>query len=439
MPRDFHEDLLTPGIIDRNDPPPVLSGMASVVLDGRGRLEFLEVVPPQLAEAGTQSHAVDWNQLFAAAQLDPAQFQPATPVWNSLAASDTRAAWTGKWPATDQPLRIEAAAFQGKPVFFSLIGPWTVPHRMHRDQPKPGQQAYNLLLLAMVISVALGAALLARRNYMQGRGDRRGAFRLAYVVFVLLVILWLLRAHFVPSWALFLPLVLTISTALFCSGLIWIMYLSLEPYVRRHWPQTLISWSRLLMGQIRDPLVGRDLLLGVILGVIWLLIFQVHTLLTMRMGASPNLLSTEYLSGTRMALGMWLRNVPGSIEGTLLFFFLLFILRVLLRKEWLAGIVFVAIWVTLKTLGSDYPLIDAVSWTLLYAVAAIIVFRVGFVALAVAIYTADLLLNVPMTLDFSTWYAANTLFPLLSVVALAGWGFYTSLAGQKLWNTDAFQ
>ena len=97
-----------------------------------------------------------------------------------------------------------------------------------------------------------------------------------------------------------------------------------------------------------------------------------------------------------------------------------------------------AIWVALKTLGSNYPLIDGVSWTLLYSVAVLVVFRVGFIALAVGIFVTDLLVNVPLTLDFSLWYAPNTLFPLLSVAALLAWGFYHSLAGRKLWNPEIF-
>jgi hypothetical protein len=309
---------------------------------------------------------------------------------------------------------------------------------MLRNQSKPGEKASNLLLLGIALTVVLGSALLARRNYKRGRGDRRGAFRLACVVFALTSPLWLFQGHLVASFEMYRPLVLAISAALFLACLIWTLYLSLEPYVRRHWPQTLISWSRLLMGQIRDPLVGRDLLFGVILGVLWLLIFEVDLLLRTRMGAIPQLSSTEYLSGSRLAFGAWLLNIPGSIQGTLLFFFLLFVLRVLLRKEWLAGIVFVAIWATLKTLGSDHVLIDATAWALLYGVAAIVVFRVGLVALAAAIFCTDLLLNVPLTMDFSAWYVGNSLFPLLSVVALAGWGFYSALAGRKLWNADLF-
>ena len=49
-----------------------------------------------------------------------------------------------------------------------------------------------------------------------------------------------------------------------------------------------------------------------------------------------------------------------------------------------------------------------------------------------------MLLNVPVTVDFSSWYATGSLLPLLSVVALAVWGFYNALAGQKLWQGDVF-
>jgi len=377
--------------------------------------------------------------LFKEAGLDAKELKPADPTWNSLAASDTKAAWTGTWPGTGRPLRVEAAAFDGKPVFFSLIGPWTRPERIQPDPPTtPGQRAGNFLLLAISIAVLTGAVLLARRNLVRGRGDRQGAFRLAYVVFATLIGLWLCRVHFVLTPGFTLPFVLVIATALFYSGFMWTLYLSLEPYVRRHWPQTLVSWTRLLMGQMRDPLVGRDLLFGVILADVWLLIFQTGRVFMIRLGASPELHSTDYLMGGRAALGAWLFNIPTCVQGTLLFFFLLFVLKVLLRKEWLAAIVFVALWVTLKTLGSSYPWIEGSTWALLYGVAAIVVLRFGFVALAAGLFATDMLLNVPLTLDFSLWYASASLLSLLSLVVLAVWGFYNALAGQKLWQGDVF-
>jgi len=436
---EIHDSFLTPGMVTDDDPPPILSGMINMALDPQGRLTFFQAIPPQVGEAGPHASAFDWQMLFREAGLDAAQFKAAEPIWTSLAVSDARAAWTGTWPGSSRPLRIEAAAFQGKPVFFSMIGPWTRPLRMRPDPPTTaGQRAGNLLLLAVILSVMAGAALLARRNYVRGRGDRRGALRLAYVVSATLMVLCLCRSHIVPTLDMILPFVLAVSTALFYSGLVWTLYLSLEPYVRRHWPQTLVSWSRLLMGQLRDPLVGRDLLFGVILGMAWIVIFQVRGLLMMRNGAPPEFYSTDYLMGGRHALGAWLLHIPAAIQGTLLFFFLLFVLRVLLRKEWLAAIVFVALWVALKTLGSDYPWIEGPAWTLLYGVAAIVVFRLGFVAFAGGLFVTDVLLNVPLTLDFSSWYASGTLLPLLIVAALAVWGFYNALAGQKLWKSELF-
>jgi hypothetical protein len=426
-------------VVTDDDPAPILSGMINLALDPRGRLTFFQAIPPQVEEAGTHAQAVDWGALFREAGLDAAQFKTTEPIWTSLAASDTRAAWNGAWPGSNRPLHVEAAAFQGKPVFFSLIGPWTRPQRMRPDPPTtPGRRAGNLLLLAMTLSVVAGAVLIARRNYVRGSGDRRGASRLASVTFATLMGLWLCRSHIAPTLDSLLPFFLAISTALFFAGLIWILYLSLEPYVRRHWPQALVSWSRLVMGRLRDPLVGRDVLFGVILGVVWILIYQVRVALTIRYGAYPSLYPSEYLMGGRYALGVWLIQIPGAIQGTLLFFFLLFVLRVLLRKEWLAAIVFVALWVALRTLGSDYPWIDGSAWALLYGVAAVVAFRFGFVALAVGIFSTDLLINAPLTLDFSFWYAISSWLPLLSVAALALWSFYNVLAGQKLWKTELF-
>ena len=42
----------------------------------------------------------------------------------------------------------------------------------------------------------------------------------------------------------------------FNVGLAWVFYLALEPSVRRIWPETVISWSRMLNGRWIDPLGG---------------------------------------------------------------------------------------------------------------------------------------------------------------------------------------
>jgi hypothetical protein len=444
---DFRDNLLTPGIVTRRDPPTVLSGMINLVLDPQGRLTYFQAIPPQkqLAqeEDGSKEAAAapvatfDWNVLFSAAGLDPSKLQPAQPTWTSLAAADVRMAWTGSWPGTTRPLRVEAAAFQGKPVFFSLIGSWTKPERMKNTEKKSiGEQAGRIVGLVVFCTLLVGSVLLARKNYRQGRGDRAGALRLAAVMFLLEMGLWLCRCHFATIGDTLGLFIIAVSTALFISGVTWTLYLAVEPWVRRHWPKTIISWSRLLSGQGRDPLVGRDILFGVLLGVVWILIFQIRYIPMMRMGAAPSLFSTEALMGGREALGAWLYQWPQSIQTTLAFFFLLFGLKVLLRKEWIAGIALVAIFALPRGLSSTYMAVEIPAQILVYGIAVLIVLRFGFVPLACAVFTINLMANVPFSADLSAWYMTTSILALLSVVALAGWGFYHSLGGEPIWRPE---
>jgi serine/threonine-protein kinase len=427
----FRDQLLNPGIVTRDDPPTVLSGMINVELDPQGRLTYFQAIPPQKESSSSSAGAFDWNVLFGAAGLDPAQFQKAEPRWNSLADSDARMAWTGTWPGTMRPLRVESASWHGKPVFFALIGDWTKPERMKSPEDSTGKKVQHVLEIALLLSLFLGAVHLARQNYRQGRGDREGAYRLASVMFGLEMLLWLCRGHIVASINTFAVFIIALSTALFVSGTTWMLYLALEPWVRRRWPQTIISWSRLLSGQFRDPLAGRDILFGLMLGVLWILIFQIRYILMMRMGAAPGIAQTEYLAGGREALGAWLMQIPESILGTLQFFFLLLGLKVVLRKDWLAAIAFVAIFALPRGLTSSYMAVELPAWILIYAIAVLIVFRFGLVPLACAIFTVNMLANVPFTADLSAWYMPTSVLALLSIVALAAWGFYQSLGGES--------
>ena len=432
----YRDQLLNPGIVTSDDPPTTLSGMINVELDPQGRLTYFQAIPPQKETSSVEAAPFNWNLLFAAAGLDPTQFRKTDPTWNSLAASDTRMAWTGVWPGTTRPLRVEAASWHGKPVFFSLIGDWTKPDRVKTPEDSTGKKAQQVLGISLLLALFLGAGYLARRNYRQGRGDREGAFRLALVMFALELLLWLCRGHLYPSIDTLGVLIIAVSTALFVSGTTWMLYLALEPWVRRRWPQTIITWSRLLSGQFRDPLVGRDILFGVMLGVVWILIFQIRYIPMMHMGASPSLAQPEYLAGGREALGALLMQIANSIIGTLHFFFLLLGLKVVLRKDWLAAIVFVAVFALPRGLTSSYMAVELPTQILVYAIAVLIVLRFGLIPLACAIFTVNLLLGIPFTADLTAWYMTTSVLALLSVVALAAWGFYQSLGGEALWRPE---
>jgi predicted Ser/Thr protein kinase len=437
---DIRDQLLTPGVVDIWNPPATLAGMANIGLDARGRLNFLQVQPPEVADPPKQVRAPEWDALFEMAGLDRTRFQPAEPRWTSIATSDTRVAWTGSWPGgTNRPLRVEAAAFQGKVVYFTLVGPWTPPYRTHPDPRTTGEKAAGFAAVTLILVVMAAAILLARRNFVSGRGDRRGAVRLAAVVFFLQMVLWLTRAHHIAAVGEFALLIAAVAYSLFASGMVWLLYLSLEPYVRRHWPQTLISWSRVLTGRLRDPLVGRDLLSGVLLGLLWALIFEVFLLTLGRMGGSPQLGSTEGLNGGREVAGAWLGVLIDSIRSTLVFFLVLFLLRVLLRRHWLASLCFVALFAAPTLLASRHLLLETPVRVAVYSIVALAVVRFGLVTLAAGILTVELLLNVPATASLSSWYAGSSAFVFLSVLLIAAWGFWTSLGGQRFWQGDPFE
>ena len=64
---------------------------------------------------------------------------------------------------------------------------------------------------------------------------------------------WLATGHHVTNMAgesvLF---VIALGNALSLGLLAWVLYMALEPYARRLWPEALVSWTRLLAGRFRE-------------------------------------------------------------------------------------------------------------------------------------------------------------------------------------------
>ena len=433
------ETHLSRGWVSEDDPPQDVSGMVGVKLDPLGRLLALSAVPPELDQSSGPFPAPDWSSLFAAAGLDQTRFTSAEPKWNSMNASDTRAAWTGL--SSDQPnipVRIEAAAYHGKPVYFQRIEPRTTPRRMQSVQQTTGWQILTLLPYLLSLGLTVGAALLARYNFRHGRGDQHGAFRLATFIFVMLVLAWVFGASHVPTRREQVNFVnLGVAMALVIAAIVWLLYLALEPYVRRHWPNTIISWSRILAGNLRDPLVGRDVLIGVLLGVGTVLAYQGINLLGMWRGISAPVESRLYAwLGPRYLLSVTFYNSL-YILLALFLFFLIFVVRVFTRRDWIAGVIVVLIWAMLGI--ARFPSIDishlliVTLFVVLFGVRTIFaLWRFGLVTLITAMSVDQILGSVPITTDFSAWYFGSTVAVVVAVLALAGFAFHTSLGGQNV-------
>jgi serine/threonine-protein kinase len=108
------------------NPPLTTAGMTLIVLDASGRLAEFIAVPQPLQDQASPVAPFDWKVLFDAAALDMTKFRSVDPRWVPVSFADTRAAWEGELPEQPgQTLRVEAAAFAGKPVSFVIGGPWS--------------------------------------------------------------------------------------------------------------------------------------------------------------------------------------------------------------------------------------------------------------------------------------------------------------------------
>jgi hypothetical protein len=430
------------GSVWTDDPPLDVSGMTLVRLNPLGRLTQFIAVPPQVEKAaGTEpspQSLPDWAPLFSAAGLDPSKWPPTQPAWTPPVYSDARAAWTGSLAERpDIPMRIEAAAYRGKPVYFELIGPWTRPERMQDYQPTAGERVFLVVFIVLLLSVLVGSAMLARRNLRLGRGNRRGASRLAAFVFAAYAVAVFFGAHHVPSideFGLFLEF---LFRGLGLSCLIWVLYIAMEPYVRRRWPGTLVSWSRLLAGGFRDPLVGRDVLAGCLYAAFTVALKRLEWFIPSWLGHPP---TQPYsgpvwtLLGARTIIAELALNLGPVLIIPLAILFILFLLRALLRKEWAAAVAFVLLFTVLEATGSQFALVDLAGGLIYWALMMLLLIRFGLLAIVAQGFFNILMERFPLTTQMSSWYVGNSVAGILVIAAIAFYGFYTSLGGRPVFG-----
>jgi serine/threonine-protein kinase len=356
------------------DPPLQTSGMAFVALDGRGRLQDFRVVPPQHDESEGPVSETDRSVMFEAAGLNLESFKATRPLWISLTYCDSRAAWLGIYPDQPEPeIRIEACAYRGRPVYFDIIHPWNKPWRMQEYQPTSGQKLSSFFFGLLYLVAVVGAIFLARRNLRLGRGDRRGGFRLAAFVFFTMFAASLLQADHVGDLVDEMNLVSRqAGSALFNAAMIWLIYLAMEPFVRRHWPESLVSWSRVLAGRFRDPLVGKHLLFGATIGVAGGLWMWLARLLPGWLDWAPRVPKTPYLDAIlspRYVLGQFL-SVQSQVVIVMLFLLFVLVLgQLVLRKIWIAGAVFAVSLAAIEALPAVHPWVSFVFLLVIYGAA----------------------------------------------------------------------
>jgi serine/threonine-protein kinase len=276
-----------------------------------------------------------------------------------------------------------------------------------------------------------------------GRIDLKGALRVAVFVFAARMVMWLFLTHHVADFGEVDLFIAGLQAALYWTAMAGFMYLAFEPYLRRSAPERIIAWTRLMSGDWRDPLVGRDILIGGAAGLTYaVLAVTVEILIPYLLGKPAPFL--HILSGVGPGSGifvgiigfpaMLLDKTTESLIGAFRLAFLILFAGLLLRRKWLGAAV---IWLVLVGLFAPLTfsesVIEGVAAVLFVTVGVFIAARYGVLATISWLVFMDIM-NRPVTTALSAWYASEFVLYALVLIGLAIFGFYTSTAGQKLWQ-----
>jgi serine/threonine-protein kinase len=312
------------------------------------------------------------------------------------------------------------------------------PYRPREEDPQRAQRSWmfrlrgNLIFFGSLVGTVF-VLLLARRNWKLGRTDRRGALRVAVAKFIFGMIVWLGTVHPVQSEGMVFALLDGAAQWVLASMMIWLVYLALEPAVRSHWPQSLVTWNRVLAGRWSDPQVGAHVLIGATIGCAV---------------ATVSAITQVWLQGDQLipggALGLtlgvrqWLADhaetLLGALNTSLVGFFCIFGLRMLLRKDILAALVAAVLFALSQRqvlFSADWELQAIISIGMI-AILIFVLLRLGFVAVMSALFFIDSFDAIVLGLDWKAWYAPFGVATIFLLMAIALTAFYQSLGSRDL-------
>jgi hypothetical protein len=405
-------------------------GENGVLLNTNGRLLQLRGVPSQEERKPRPELQPNWELLFIEAGLDINDWDEVDPERERVPHiyADTRLDWIGllpNWP--DSPTRVEAGTFKGNLVFFSIRDPWLSQGETPETPQNSASDLINTLsgigAVLFIIPAVLGGIFFARRNLKLGRGDRRSAYKLAIFIFAVIALYWILQFPRISfNNFLLIP---------YLAVLTWIFYLAIEPFVRRRWPQMLVSWTRLLSGKWRDALVARDAFIGFAFGTLFTCaFFYLRSIPSWLIPAFTNQLPLGSFLGTRFTIATILTSLALSIFVGLTALCLLMIMKVLVKNQIAAVILcfIITVMVFSKNMG---PIAALIFSTLFY----LVLLRFGILSAILLIFAYDILRVSPITFESSAWYSPYGYLGLAIFAAIVLYAFYHSLGGRPLFGT----
>jgi serine/threonine-protein kinase len=442
VPSDSINDLFFGEQIKPYDPTPNQQGIVNLVLDMQGNLLGFEAKVSSPADAGFLSPSVNWSEWFRFSGLDMNFFREAQPKYFPRISADRRYAWKGKRESnSDEEITVEASTYHGQLVFWVIcrtnpkVSPSSAAIFHDPELRRTFISIFREILVCILIFMSL---LMLRINLLKKRSDPQGAFTLALFIFVVRMIIWILQTHFASDLVTELHrFALATIGALIEATLVCLFYLALEPYVRQFWPHAIISWSRLMQGKFRDPLVGNNILLGSLLGIFLALLFRLDRVITFFVGlpvreAVRRSSFFTNLLGSRYGIASCLNSLCDAIYEGIFLLLIVVLMRAIIRRSRLAGIAAVLCIAPLFVPSGSHSLI---SWIVIgigcVGTAVWMLIRSGLVSVITGIFLCLLLLRFPLTLSRSIWYADSSFLALSITVGIIVLGFGLSQTKTK--------
>jgi len=422
------------GEVTRDNPAPVEPGMASAVLDGGGRLREFNGIPYEHGE--DLQNPILAEAVFRAAGLDLGAFRETAATALPRGPADQLRAWQGPHPVLPQTqLTVEIGSWKGRVTFAKVFSPW--------DKPAPEKDELpSLLSKGYICGIALAlvfALLLARRNWKLQRADRRGAQRMAAARLLLAAVVWIESVHAVPETRMLFLFLQTLGELLLGAGLLWILYLAMEPELRARWPHSIVTWNRLLAGNWKDAQVGAHVLIGAAVGVaLWVGLELVQIWSGDRQLEAGGQLHTTL--GTRQWVAAHAYTLGNLLFTGLALFLFVFGIRLLVKKNLLAAVLAAALAVFFNF---SNPSRIAEHWQVLvpiyfglFAILIFVLLRLGLLALSAAIFFVNSCGSIVVGADWTTWYAPYGLATLALLLGIALFAFRQSLGSRELLTSD---
>ena len=471
-------------IVDLKDPPWTQPGMIALTLTSdcskaarHATLKSFRAIPLQQRTQVTEDPPVDWKAWFGEEIIgfDLEKLQPAK--WRSTPpdAFDQQFAWEGEarmtnvsgkalaagitphtsapispaaialprttddhspsreepsllsQDSTPQRIYVEAASYRGRPTYFHVMTQAEFDEEVTppTEAKTKGTKTGFGLQLSNVLTV-LAIAFFARRNWRLRRCDRAGAAKIATFVLAGQMFGWLcLTSHTFAASEYFLVRE-GLKSAIGSAFTAWVVYLALEPFVRMHVPNLLVSWSRLIDGKWHDPIVGRDILFA-LAAAVWgeVLLAGIHSL--------PNANRLEILNtalnGWSGVFGLAIGGGANFVTWMLIIFTTCIMIYRFSGQLWLTC-AFIAVGTGLSVAARDgnlslgYLYIGA---TLFHSIGTV---RFGLLFL-VSFAIFDNWLQQPITTDTAAFYFPTTVFWISIFVFLTSLTAFISLGSRR--------